>query len=257
MVTNRLESGILRTEGIVLNEMRFKETSKILNIYTKKFGRISVMAKGAYRAKSKLIAHTQPFSYSEYQLYKGRSFYYINEASVIESFYDIRERIERVVCGFYILELLNRSTPEEEPNEVLFLLLEKSLTILSGLNDDFLKFIIAFELKYISFLGYRPYIERCVSCGSKELSNIKFSISEGGIICDNCFTVDSKAKKIDRDMYIGICQLLYIELDKLSSVNIPRESLIGIQDILEDYILYNIDRSDFNSLNLLKSIINI
>ncbi len=50
------------------------------------------MARGAYRPKSKLIAHTQPFSYNEYQLYKGRNFYYINEGAVIESFYSIREK---------------------------------------------------------------------------------------------------------------------------------------------------------------------
>lgn len=37
---------MLKTEGIVLSEIRFKETSKILNIYTKKYGKIPVMARG-------------------------------------------------------------------------------------------------------------------------------------------------------------------------------------------------------------------
>ncbi len=247
---------MLRTEGIVLNEMRFKETSKILNIYTKRFGRINVMARGAYRPRSKLIAHTQSFSYSEYEFYRGRSFYYINEASVVESFYDIREKIERVICGFYILELINNSTPEEEQNERIFLLLEKSLRTLAGLNMDFLKFIIAFELKYISFLGYRPHIESCVYCGNKDILNARFSISGGGLICSNCFHMDNRTKNMDRDMWKGMYELLYIPLDKLSHICISRDSLIKIQSILEDYILYSIDRKELNSLNLLKSIFN-
>lgn len=245
---------MLRTEGIVLNEIRFKETSKILNIYTKKFGRINVMARGAYRPKSKLIAHTQPFSYNEYQLYKGRNFYYINEGAVIESFYSIREKMERVIYGFYILELVNKSTPEEEKNEVLFLLLEKGLRVLSQLDDGFLKFIIAFELKYMSFLGYRPFIQKCVSCGNKDFSNIKFSIHGGGIICNDCFAVDAKAKPMNRLMYESMVKLLYVSLDDLSSIDISKDILIKIQEIVEDYILFNIDRGEFNSLNLLKSI---
>ena len=97
---------MLRTEGIVLKEMRYKDTSKILSIYTKKYGKITAMARGAYRPKSKIIANTQLFSYNEYQLYKGRNFYYINQADIIDSFYDIRERIERVVYGQYMLELI-------------------------------------------------------------------------------------------------------------------------------------------------------
>lgn len=245
---------MLRTEGIVLNEIRFRDTSKILNIYTKKFGKINVMAKGAYNPKSKLIAHTQPFSYSEYRLQRGRSFYYINEASVIDSFYSIREEMERVIYGFYILELINKATPEEEANEVLFLLLEKSLSILSNLKDGFLKFIIAFELKFMSFLGYRPYIEQCVCCNKNKFSHIKFSISRGGIICEDCFSNDPRAKTLDKLMYEGMIRLLYAPLDNLDNIDIKRDVLIKIQRILEDYILFNIDRKEFNSLNILKTI---
>ncbi|HEY4544430.1 MAG TPA: recombination protein O N-terminal domain-containing protein, partial [Tissierellaceae bacterium] len=51
---------MVQAKGIVLNEIRFQETSKILNIYTLELGKINVMAKGAYRPKSKIIAQTQP-----------------------------------------------------------------------------------------------------------------------------------------------------------------------------------------------------
>lgn len=80
---------MLKTEGIVLRELKYQETSKILSIYTKKMGKISVMAKGANRPKSTLIANTQPFSYNEFQLSEGRNFFYINQADIIDSFYDI------------------------------------------------------------------------------------------------------------------------------------------------------------------------
>ena len=110
---------MIKTEGILLSEIRFKDTSKILNIYTKDLGKIPVMAKGAYKANSKLMASTQVFSYNEYVLKKGKTFYYLNQGNTIEAFYNMRENIERFVYGSYILELIEKSSPEGEKNLTL------------------------------------------------------------------------------------------------------------------------------------------
>lgn len=244
---------MIRTEGVVLSEIRFKDTSKILNIFTKKLGKISVMAKGAYKPKSQLIANTQSFSYNYYIFHKGRSFYYINQGDIIDSFYDIRNSMDRVLLGFYILELVEKAVPDEEPNEKLFLLLIKALEVLSKLERGFLKFIIAFELKYISFLGYRPYLESCVECGDSNLSNnIKFSHIHGGVICRNCFSSDLTSTNIDLNLRNKINKLLYAPLDKLKDISIRGDDLFKIQDILEKYILYSIDRKKFNCLKHFK-----
>lgn len=247
---------MVQAKGIVLNEIRFQETSKILNIYTLELGKINIMAKGAYRPKSKIIAQTQPFSYCEYEIYKGRSWYYINEASIINSFYNIREQIERLIYGFFILELVNKSVPEEEVNENLFYLLEKTLSVLSEMKEGFLKFLIAFELKFISFLGYRPSLISCSNCNSKEIQLAKFSISTGGVICQNCLDVDRKSISISSDDIINLNKLMYSKLDELDKIIIKKKDLIKLQDLLEKYILYSIDRTSFDSLEMLKTIIN-
>lgn len=247
---------MVQAKGIVLNEIRFQETSKILNIYTLELGKINIMAKGAYRPKSKITAQTQPFSYCEYEIYKGRSWYYINEASIINSFYNIREQIERLIYGFFILELVNKSVPEEEVNENLFYLLEKTLSVLSEMKEGFLKFLIAFELKFISFLGYRPSLISCSNCNSKEIQLAKFSISTGGVICQNCLDVDRKSINISSDDIINLNKLMYSKLDELDNIIIEKKDLIKLQDLLEKYILYSIDRTSFDSLEMLKTIIN-
>ena len=243
---------MLKTEGIVLRETKYQETSKILSIYTKKMGKISVMAKGANRPKSKLIANTQLFSYNEYQFSQGKSFYYINQADLIDSFYDIRENMERVIYGFYILELVDKSVADEEANEKIFLLIEKVLRLLSQIQDNYLRLIAAFELKYISFLGYRPYVSECVMCGNGESLGYKFSNLEGGILCINCYTKDLTAKLIDKDIYEAMVKLLYAPLDELDNIYISEDTLCRLHDIIENYILYNIDRKEFNSLKLFK-----
>lgn len=245
---------MLKTEGIVLKEMRYKDTSKILNVYTRKYGKINILARGAYRPKSQIIANTQSFSYNEYQLYRGKSFFYLNQGDIIDSFYSIRERMERVIFGYYMLELIDKSIPEEQENEKLFMLLKKGLQVLSSLDKDFIKFIIAYELKFISFLGYKPYLDKCVACGNINKNNIKFSITEGGIICCDCFSLDPFSIYINKEIYETMHNLLYTPLEKAQDIIVSKNSLYKIHEIIVEYILFNIDRKMFNSLNLMKSL---
>lgn len=243
---------MIKAEGIVLSELRFKDTSKILNIYTKELGKISVMANGAYKANSKLMASTQVFTHNEYIFRRGKTFYYLNQGNIIEPFYNMRENIERFIYASYILELIEKSSPEEEANKTLFLLLEKSLKILSKMDEDFLKFTIAFQLKFVSFIGYRPYLNNCVTCNRPHEGQIKWSNQEGGVICRDCLNIDRSSIPIDKPTYKAMVELLYIPLEELKSIDISMETLKILQRILENYILYNIDRKNFNSLKMIE-----
>lgn len=243
-----------KVEGIILKEIKYGETSKILNIYTKELGKISIIVKGAYNPKSKLIANTQTFSLNEFQLRKGKNFYYITDADLVESFYSIREDIDRIVYGYYMLELIDKSVPMEQQNEKLYEVLKKGLKVLDGLNEKFLEFIIGYELKFISFLGYRPVLDRCVNCGEKHLSKVKFSIDNGGLLCDKCFSVDRYSRSINKEIYDIINSALFSPLEKLSELQVEKESLKYIHELLVDYILFNIDRKKFNSLIFLEKL---
>ncbi|NLL81556.1 MAG: DNA repair protein RecO [Tissierellia bacterium] len=243
---------MIKTEGIVIGETRYKETSKILNIYTNNLGKISVMAQGALKPKSQFLATTQMFSHSDFQLRKGRSFYYIVQVDLIDSFYAIRENIDRVSFGFYMLELLNKSVADGEVNEKLFMLFKKGLSTLTNLDDEYLKFIVAYELKYVCFLGYRPLIDRCVSCGNSLNTALKFSKTLGGLLCSNCYMEDIGALNVDVNQVNVLNKLLYSSFEDIKSMRIMNDLLKDIHYLLVDYILYNIDRKELKSMNLLK-----
>lgn len=244
----------IRDEGIVLKELRFRETSKIVTILTRNKGKIQAMARGAYKPKSQLMVNTQPFSYNSYILFKGRNFYYISHADIIDSFYSIREDMNRVIYGSYLLELADKSILEGDDVHRLFLLLKKGLDVLSKLDRDFLKFILAYELKFISFLGYKPLLDRCISCGTRDLNKFKFNIEDGGIICHTCSLVESNCEYMDILMYKAMKALLYTPLDRIGSLKISKKTMFKLQDIMVKYILHKIDRKKFNSLDLLKTV---
>lgn len=238
----------MRTQGIVLREIRYKDSSKILTIYTREHGKISAMARGAYKARSGMTANTQLFSYNEYEMYKGKQFYYLNQAHMIDSFYSIREKMERISYGYYMLEMIDKSLEEDQRSEKIFLLLHRGLEILSELEEGFLKFIVGYELKFVSFLGYRPVIDKCVLCEGRIDSKSKFSIRNGGIICSNCFHQDHLARNIDRNIYNAINSFLYTKLEDVGQIEITHNSLYKLHNILVEYLLHNIDRKKFNSL---------
>lgn len=242
---------MLKTRGIVIREMKYGDTSKIITIYTEEKGKISVMARGANNPKSKLIGPTQVFTLSDYQFTSGRNFYFISQADIIDSFYSIREDIERVIYGYYILELVDKSLPMEQDNKSIYGLLERGLEVLSKLEKDYLKFIIAYEIKFISFLGYRPFLEGCVNCNSKEAREVRFSLDKGGILCDKCFSQDNFSQPMNKEVYRLMVELLYAKLNELEEIEGKEENLLILHDILVKYILTSTDRQKFNSLQLL------
>lgn len=232
----------IKTEGIVLNEIKFKETSKIIRVFTKEQGKISIMARGALTSKSPLVSVTQMFGLNEYELNRSGNFYYIISSKVIDSNFNIRNNYERLIMSSYLLELIDKTFLDNESNEKVFELFKKTLYILSKTDKDILKVILAFEIKFISFLGYRPVLK-------EDIKDPVFSIKDGGIIekpsvySHMCYSVNSK------DIYY-LKELLYTSLDTLK-VEMENNRLLYLQKIILEYIKYNLEISEFNSLNLI------
>ena len=76
---------IVKVEGIVLKSVKYNENSKILNILTKEYGLIGVMAKGALKEKSPLRVVSENFTYANFQIYyKKDKISTLIEADVID-----------------------------------------------------------------------------------------------------------------------------------------------------------------------------
>lgn len=245
---------LINTQGIILRETKFQEADKILTIFTRKNGKLQAIAKGARRPKSQLIASTQVFCFSDFVLYKGKNMYNISQGEVVNSFYSLREDLNKLANATYIIELVNAGITEEEPNEILFRLILKTLTVLSFMEEDYAKLVRAFELKYISFLGYKPQLELCVMCHNEPGDKMKFSIEHGGIICEKCIHKDIFGEAMDKEALKTMKLLLYSELDKLHKLTISRHILQRIENILIKYIMVHTDKKIFKSLNFLKAI---
>lgn len=171
-----------KTQGIVLGSIDWHETSKIVTFYTKDFGKIRGVAKGAKRKKSKfspleiLSRHTIVFYERE-----DKDLYTLGECQAEETFPNIRKDIKKVAYGAYLAELVNAVSTSEK-NELLFDLFSKALHFLEKKEDSEI-IIRAFETRLLDILGLGLHLNTCLICKKELKENFKFNPGLGGLIC--------------------------------------------------------------------------
>lgn len=244
----------LETTGVVIRQTKYSEYDKIITIFTKEKGKIQAIAKGARRPKSQLMGSTDIFCYSDFLLFSGKNLYNVNQSQIIDSFYSIREDIYKLSYGAFILELVDSSVLEEEPNELLFELLLKTLKVLSEMDGGYEKLSLAFQLKYISFVGFKPQLTRCVCCQGETNGDIRFDVLEGGVVCSKCFTSNFSQISVKSDIIEVMKRLLYCKLDELDSLVISKAEQKKIEEVLLRYITSHIEKKYFKSLEFLKTL---
>ncbi len=241
---------LIITEGFVLRNRKYREADSLLTIFTRKAGKINAVAKGAYRPKSNLLAGTQPFSYSEFVLYKGRSLYTVNQCDVREIFYPLREDLKKLSYAAYLVELIETVITEGQTNDRLFDLLGETLYILKENDIEINPIIRAFEIKLMDYVGYRPHLVNCVHCSNKQSASWRFSSEQGGLLCSSCFGTDSFAIKIgDTTVKLAI-YLLTRDMEEVKDLKISRHLNIELGRILRQYILTYTNKHNFKSLEM-------
>lgn len=245
---------LIKTAGIVLKSSKFKENDSLLVIFTRKIGKISAVAKGARNPKSVLLSGVQPFCYSDFVLFKGKSLYTVSQCDSKQTFYKLREDLDRLTYAYYLLELVTAETNEGHTNNRLLNLLGKTLLILSEPEVQLNTVVRAFELKFLYYTGYTPHLNNCVNCNKKQQTSWRFSSKEGGILCDDCHFLDYSAMKIS-DYTLKLARyLLTKDIKEVSKLKISNFLNDELAKVLKQYILVHINKYNFKSLDIMEKI---
>lgn len=242
---------LVNTEAFVLKNKKYGETDSMLTLFTRKLGKINAIAKGARKPKSSLLAGIQPFGYSDFILYRGKSLYTITQCDSKKIFYSIREDLDKLAYGAYFLELVEAVTNEGQTNNRLFNLLGKALMQLEEKDIELLTIVRAFELKLLVYSGFKPQLKACVSCGKVQFNPIHFSMEGGGILCPDCFQVDPFAIKVSETTIRLANYLLDRELVEISKLKVHENLMKELKNLLKKYILVHINKYQFKSLDML------
>ncbi|NTU97488.1 MAG: DNA repair protein RecO [Chlorobiaceae bacterium] len=165
---------IVKTRAVVLKELKYRDQSKICSIYTRDFGKMSVMAKGARNPKNKLNGLLSAGNVVELVIYRkaGRELQLVSDANLVSSPLVPEPDLDRFAVLYRIIDIVRLSTENDERNLQLFALLTATLERLYGGCGDFLILYAWFLLRFVSLLGFQPSIRRCVFSGEEIVSAI-------------------------------------------------------------------------------------
>lgn len=239
---------LVNCNGVVIKSQDLGENDKLITIYTDKLGKITCVAKGAKKNKSKNLTIALQFSYCSYTVFKGRNLYTISEAKVIDSFQEFLNSFDNLTYASYFCELIDISMIAEESNMELFKSFVTALYLLKTNALDAELLARAFELKLLSSTGYRLSFDRCSICHKQIERSTFISYQYVGGVCDNC--AKTFGKEISMPAYNTLKFLNSITLDKVYRINPTKEVKKELRDVLKKIIATNYARSPI-SLDML------
>jgi DNA repair protein RecO (recombination protein O) len=179
--------GSLKTEAIVLRSMRYGEADRILHLFTPDRGRISAIAKGVRRAKSRFGGRLEPYFRLHLVLYEGRSdLLTVTSAETIAGHRRLREHGAALDGASRACDAVGRMFDAGDPHRGVYHLLTNQLALL---DRDPARATpgnaLAFRLKLLLAAGFAPQLAACAGCGEAE-HLVGFSGAAGGVVCSAC-----------------------------------------------------------------------
>jgi DNA repair protein RecO (recombination protein O) len=191
--------GSLKTEAIVLRSIRYGEADRILHLYTPHRGRMSAIAKGARRSRSRFGARLEPFFHIRAVLQEGRGdLLTVSAVDTVAAHGAVRDHAATLDAAARACDAVSRMFETPDPHPEVFVLLANQLALL-GADATHARSAsgLAFRLKLLLAAGILPQLAACVACGeSRHLRS--FSAAAGGVVCNSC---EASAFGLDEDAY--------------------------------------------------------
>ncbi|MDD3716396.1 MAG: DNA repair protein RecO [Candidatus Marinimicrobia bacterium] len=173
------------TTAIVLKMKAQGESSSLIHVYSREFGKLILIAKGARGPKSDFRGLLEPFSLLNihYNEKKGRAYHFLSHAEYLDPFTHLKTNPRAVLYGSVLLEILYK-IPDTQTDPALFDLLRDVLTAVNR-GSDAVNMHAFFILHYLRLEGLMLDPEHCFQCG-KVPDKACFLPHSGQILCENC-----------------------------------------------------------------------
>lgn len=228
--------------------MDLKENDKLIWLFTEKLGKVSAVARGAKKSKSKLLPLSLPFCFGEFVLFRGNSMYSLNEGEITDSFQSLLNDLNSLTYASYLCELIDIALVEEESNRELFKDFISTFYLLQNNAVDFELLIRAFEIKVLIQSGYFFDLDKCVFCGKKITSSNYFNIQYLGGICSECEKI--QGINISYACFNALKYLTRTPITNIHKLNLSKEIKGELYNLLTEAIYYSFGKKP-HSLEML------
>lgn len=234
---------IIRTEAVVLRSMDYGETSRIVTLFTRDRGKVTVMAKGARLTKSRFGSSLQPMSYTQVVFYykPTRSLQTLSESAHVHAFHQIARDLEKITVGLRVVELISALMQEEEQNPLVFSLLLQVLHRLDASDRYVANLLPYFQLKLAAVLGFSPDIDREVVQRLPEAGGL-LAMDTGAIFPQEA-SHPRAAHRAARTTLRAFAICARADLDAVMRMHLEPETRLALHQLVEDYLRYHLQEA--------------
>jgi DNA repair protein RecO (recombination protein O) len=244
-----------RTQAIILGHKDYGEADRILKVFTFEKGKITAIAKGVRRIRSRKAGHLEPFTRVTLLLAKGRNMDIVTQAETVDNYSGLRGDLQRLGYASYVVEVLDRFTYEEGQNIGIFRLLANTLKRLES-HPKPATVAHYYELRLLDLVGFRPQLFECVDCGKPiRAEDQYFSPLAGGVACPRCGKARPEAWSVSTDTLRYFRHLQRSTWEQVEALTIPDAIEPVLGDLIQRYISYILERK-LNTPEFLREIQN-
>ncbi len=222
-----------KIEGIVLNETPFRDTSKIINVFTEN-GVKGLICKGAMNIKNKNRVTSMKLTLGRFNIYdKTDKLSTLSDSDVINYFPHTRSDITLISYASYLCDLvyqtLKQNLDSEEIKEIYNIFKNALLKIEDGFDPMIITNIV--EVKLLDFLGVGLNLTNCTLCGSSK-NIVTLSTERGGLICKNCY----QGERLIPINIVKVINMYYlVDINSISKLSLKRDLVNEINCFLNNY----------------------
>lgn len=225
---------LTKVEGIVIRSTDYGEGNKIVTLYTRQAGKMSLMVRGARKTKSRFTVAAQLFTYGEYTMFGSGNMPSLRSVEVIRANTSLQTDLLKMSYASYIIELLSKVVEERDPNPFLFECLQQTLEYIMEDRDAEIITRI-FEAKMLIVAGSSPHMDDCVICG-QEQEPFFFSTREGGLLDERCRFRDERAMSISPSATKLLRLFQVMDLKRLGSIEVKTVTRQQLRTVLRAFI---------------------
>ncbi len=180
---------LLKTRAVILRSLRWGDADRILTFYSKNFGKIRGVARGARRMKTRFGGVLEPFGIVDLTLFQKTpdALGQISQIDLVTSFNPIRKDLGVMIAAARMVRMVEVITVDRDPNQEMFSALAHGLEMLTP-ESDLALLTLLFQIHVLGHTGFRPQLDHCAECGKTEASHTPqwFSPRLGGLVCNPC-----------------------------------------------------------------------
>lgn len=233
-----------KTSGVALKITEYSESSQIITLWTRDFGKLQAIAKGARRQKHGGGAGIGLLDLCELVFVKKPppALNIIASWQVLDGLPGLRTGLSRLYAAMYAAEFVSRATEEGDPEPQIFRLLVSFLRALAA-GASCYPALLRFELLLLLNVGLAPHTTSCATCGAEPGQAPRFSPEAGGVVCGNCARAHPAAAglAVSRDV-LNAMALLSAKRTASSQLNLSNIMIRQIRLLLDGHITYHLGR---------------